>query len=160
MFQDLLCLTREALPEAKLFVLAPEEPPKGDHKWIRDGGVSLNRAIFSAMNALPEQPVMILPADLPIVSSKTLKSLAELALEHDVVIAPDRHSLGTNALCMSRTHLINTVFGRDSFEQHRLASKAIGIEPHVFRSNDIALDLDTPDDLALCQKQRELPKYA
>ena len=40
-------------------------------------------------------------------------------------------------------------FGDNSFFPHLAAAKARGIEPHVMRLPRIALDIDTPEDLAL-----------
>ena len=40
-------------------------------------------------------------------------------------------------------------FGADSFFPHLAAAKRQGIEPTVLKLPRIALDIDTPDDLAL-----------
>jgi len=64
-----------------------------------------------------------------------------------VVVAPCRHGTGTNALVIHPIGLIPFAFGPDSFAAHCAAARAAGVEPVIYRSATIALDLDTPEDL-------------
>jgi 2-phospho-L-lactate guanylyltransferase (CobY/MobA/RfbA family) len=64
-----------------------------------------------------------------------------------VVVAPCRHGTGTNALLIYPPGLIPFAFGPDSFAAHCAAARAAGVEPIIYRSDTIALDLDTPEDL-------------
>jgi 2-phospho-L-lactate guanylyltransferase len=64
-----------------------------------------------------------------------------------VVVAPCRHGTGTNALLVCPPGLIPFAFGPDSFAAHCAAARAAGVEPVIYRSAAIALDLDTPEDL-------------
>jgi 2-phospho-L-lactate guanylyltransferase len=66
-----------------------------------------------------------------------------------VVVAPCRHGTGTNALLVHPLDLIPFAFGPDSFAAHCAAARAAGVEPVVYRSDTIALDLDTPEDLVV-----------
>jgi 2-phospho-L-lactate guanylyltransferase len=66
-----------------------------------------------------------------------------------VVIAPCRHGTGTNALLILPPGLIPFAFGPDSFAAHCAAARAAGVEPVIYRSATIALDLDTPEDLEI-----------
>ncbi|MCJ7549608.1 MAG: hypothetical protein MUQ30_07995, partial [Anaerolineae bacterium] len=68
---------------------------------------------------------------------------------HGVVIAPDRRELGTNALLVTPPDLVPFCFGPDSFRQHLAAAEAAGVTPIVFRSPDLAMDVDVPEDLVL-----------
>jgi 2-phospho-L-lactate guanylyltransferase len=64
-----------------------------------------------------------------------------------VVVAPCRHGTGTNALLIQPPGLIPFAFGPGSFAAHCAAARAAGVEPVIYRSATIALDLDTPEDL-------------
>ena len=66
-----------------------------------------------------------------------------------VVIAPDRHGKGTNALLVSPAGGIHYSFGKESFQRHcGLAGKA-GIRLEVCDRPNLALDLDLPADLEM-----------
>ncbi len=64
-----------------------------------------------------------------------------------VVVAPCHHGTGTNALLVCPPGLIPFAFGPDSFAAHVAAARAAGVEPVIYRSATVALDLDTPEDL-------------
>jgi 2-phospho-L-lactate guanylyltransferase len=66
-----------------------------------------------------------------------------------VVIAPDRHERGTNALLLKPPGIIDFVFGPDSAQQHAQQATAKGVTPQWYRSSSISLDVDEPDDLTL-----------
>jgi len=64
-----------------------------------------------------------------------------------VVITPDRHGRGTNALLSSPPGLIEYDFGIDSFERHVARAKAAGVRIVIFENPSIGLDVDLPEDL-------------
>jgi len=66
-----------------------------------------------------------------------------------LVIAPCRHGTGTNALLLRPPDLIPFAFGPDSFAAHCAAACAAGVEPIIYRADNIAFDLDTPEDWRL-----------
>ena len=66
---------------------------------------------------------------------------------HDVVIAPDRHELGTNALGLALPARLVTSFGYpDSFRRHVAAARGSDLRIHIARSPGLAFDLDLPAD--------------
>lgn len=65
----------------------------------------------------------------------------------DVVIVPDRHGTGTNALLLSPPTIMAPAFGEGSFARHAALAKAAGVVPHVAEVRSLGLDVDTPDDL-------------
>jgi 2-phospho-L-lactate guanylyltransferase (CobY/MobA/RfbA family) len=73
-----------------------------------------------------------------------------------VVIAPDRHEKGTNALLMSPAGLINYDFGEDSFQRHCDRTRKAGARLEIVNLPSFALDLDLPEDLALLKKYTDL----
>ena len=64
-------------------------------------------------------------------------------------IVPARDELGSNAVLCSPADAVPLRFGDNSFFPHLDAAKAHGIEPEVVHLPRIALDIDTPEDLAL-----------
>ena len=66
----------------------------------------------------------------------------------DVVIVPDRHGTGTNALLLRPPTAIAPAFGPGSRERHQSAAEAAGVDHAVVRLPSLELDVDTPEDLA------------
>ena len=101
--------------------------------------------------------VLILPADLPLVTPEDIRALIERAGEPPaVVIAPDRHGTGTNALLISPSGLIEYDFGENSFQRHCQRAKEAGARLEIVNLPSLGLDLDLPEDLELV-RQFELP---
>jgi 2-phospho-L-lactate guanylyltransferase len=65
-----------------------------------------------------------------------------------VVIVPDRHGRGTNALVVAPPDAIEFGFGGDSRRAHAACAEEAGARL-VELGGDLAIDLDTPDDLLL-----------
>lgn len=93
--------------------------------------------------------VLVLPADLPLLTHTDLDELYELALEGEaVIIAPSRDG-GTNALLLRPPHAIDYAFGEQSFARHLSLATAARLPVHVYTSATLALDVDRPEDLRL-----------
>jgi 2-phospho-L-lactate guanylyltransferase (CobY/MobA/RfbA family) len=73
----------------------------------------------------------------------------ERASTPTMVIAPCRHRTGTNILLLRPPDLIRFAFGPDSFAAHCTASRTAGAEPIIYRADNVAFDLDTPEDWRL-----------
>jgi 2-phospho-L-lactate guanylyltransferase len=69
-----------------------------------------------------------------------------------VVIVPDRHGTGTNALLLSPPTILAPAFGEGSFERHNALARAAGVTPRVAQVRSLGLDVDTPDDLAALRR--------
>ena len=93
---------------------------------------------------------MVLPADLPLISREDVLTLIERATHPPVVvIAPDRHEKGTNALLISPAGLIEYDFGENSFQRHCQRIKEAGARLEIVYLPSLGLDLDLPEDLEL-----------
>jgi len=92
--------------------------------------------------------LLVLPADLPLLTAADLERLATLAGEGTpvVVIAPCRRGDGTNALLLRPPDAIPFAFGPASFAEHCRLAEGRRVPVHVFRSPTLALDVDTPED--------------
>jgi 2-phospho-L-lactate guanylyltransferase len=101
--------------------------------------------------------VLVIPADLPLLNDRVVDLLIQSAIDPPVmVIAPDRHQDGTNALLLSPPGLIEYDFGPKSFERHLSHAKAVGARIEILEELSLALDIDTPEDYEILQgHQRE-----
>jgi len=94
------------------------------------------------------QRVLMLPGDLPLVSSSALEAvLGAAGTEPGIVVVPDRHRVGTNALLCNPPLALAPCFGGHSFERHLAAAKAAGVTARVLELEALALDLDHAGDL-------------
>lgn len=121
-----------------------------------DGQPELNTALKRATvvaQVYATRGVLVLPADLPLVTREDVLTLIERAGEPpSVVIAPDRHGTGTNALLISPTGLIEYDFGENSFERHCQQARDAGARLEIVNLPTLGLDLDLPEDLELVRK--------
>jgi 2-phospho-L-lactate guanylyltransferase len=96
------------------------------------------------------QAVLIVHADLPRVTPADVERMAAFAgAAPVVVVAPDRHGRGTNALLCAPPGLIEYRFGEDSYAQHCAQAQAAGARLEICSTPGLALDLDVPEDLEL-----------
>lgn len=121
-----------------------------------DGQPELNTALKRATvvaQVYATRGVLVLPADLPLVTRADVLTLIEQAGEPPaVVIAPDRHGTGTNALLISPAGLIEYDFGEDSFQRHCQRAREAGARLEIVNLPTLGLDLDLPEDLELVRK--------
>jgi 2-phospho-L-lactate guanylyltransferase len=87
-----------------------------------EGAPELNMALKRATivaEVYATRGVLILPADIPLLTAKDLRELIGRAKKPPVmVIAPDRRKDGTNALLLSPAGLIEFAYGPNSFKKH------------------------------------------
>lgn len=97
--------------------------------------------------------VLLVPGDCPALDAHELAAL--LARPGEVVIVPDRHGTGTNALLLTPPTAIPPSFGAGSFARHAALARAAGAQVKVAALPSLALDVDTPDDLATLRRALE-----
>jgi 2-phospho-L-lactate guanylyltransferase len=97
--------------------------------------------------------VVLVPGDCPALDARELGAL--LARQGAVVIVPDRHGSGTNALLLTPPTAIAPSFGAGSFARHAALARAAGAEVKVCELPSLSLDVDTPDDLAALRRALE-----
>jgi 2-phospho-L-lactate guanylyltransferase len=153
-------LTLSKLGEVEQVLVVSRDPHaltiarnRGARTVREDGQPQLNTALTRATvvaQVYSIRGVLILPADLPLVTEDDLRALIARANDPPVVvIAPDRRGRGTNALLMSPAGLIQYDFGADSFRRHSERARSAGARLEVVRLPALALDLDLPEDLEL-----------
>jgi 2-phospho-L-lactate guanylyltransferase len=110
--------------------------------------------VLVAREELAAQRVLLVPGDTPGLDPADLDAL--LARTEPVVVVPDRHGTGTNALLLRPPTAIAPAFGPGSRERHQTAAEAAGVDHAVVRLASLALDVDTPDDLAALRTSAHL----
>ena len=93
------------------------------------------------------QRVLLVPGDCPALDPAEVGALLAAATP-GVVIVPDRHGSGTNALLISPPTAVAPAFGPGSFARHAALARAAGARVRVGRLPSLELDVDTPGDLA------------
>jgi len=90
-----------------------------------------------------------LPADIPLVTPEDIAALLHVHGEAPAVtLAPSRDRRGSNAVACSPPDLLPLRFGDDSFFPHLRRARALGVEAQIVKRPGLALDVDTPEDLA------------
>ncbi len=90
--------------------------------------------------------VLLVPGDTPLLEPGDVARLVRAPM--GVVIVPDRHGTGTNALVLSPPDAIEPSFGPDSCARHMAAAEAADVPYRLEEVPGLTLDVDTPGDLA------------
>ena len=121
-----------------------EAKPSGQNPAARTG--------IEGVLARGGEAVLVLSSDLPLVSPVALQRVieqGERAGERAVVAAAATGRGGTNALYMRPPGVIGLHFGDASLAKFERDARERGVAFHVHESEELALDLDEPSDLAV-----------
>lgn len=141
---DVVVVTRE--PNAEVLArtygdqVIPDTPEDG-HSEAAQRGIdwALEQGAFH---------VLLLPGDAPLLDPAEIDALVEhLSDEPEVVIVPDRHGEGTNALFLTPPEVIAPAFGDGSRARHEGLAREAGAAVRVQEVRSLQLDVDTTDDL-------------
>ncbi len=121
-------------------------------KTVQESGApEMNAALMRATSLIARwrgSGVLILPADLPLISVDDVVSMVEMGDElYTMVIATDQDRDGTNAMLVRPPGLIEYGYGPGSFDRHIERGKAAGAHVQIYESERLQLDIDLPEDL-------------
>lgn len=123
------------------------------------GSPQLNLALARATivaKTYATRGVLIVPADLPLITAEDVRTMLDLAKDPPVVVvAPDRHGQGTNALLVCPAGLIEYEFGPGSFQRHCEKASQAGARLEICELSSLALDMDLPEDLEMVSETFE-----
>jgi 2-phospho-L-lactate guanylyltransferase len=98
--------------------------------------------------------VLAVPGDCPALDPGELAAL--LRAPEAIVVVPDRHGSGTNALLLAPPTAMAPPFGPGSRERHEAAARASGLPWAVREVPGLGMDADTPEDLATLEASGRL----
>jgi 2-phospho-L-lactate/phosphoenolpyruvate guanylyltransferase len=121
--------------------ICSEAADEGHTKTVMAAGARLARQGRGGM--------LTMPGDIPAV---TAAEIASVLREHGTApafsIVPAHDRRGSNAIVMTPPLCVPLAFGNDSFTPHLAAARRLGIEPRIVEAAGIALDIDSPEDIA------------
>ena len=150
--------TLTAIPEIEQVLVISRDPAAlalarehGARTVQENGSPQLNLALTRATLLVKNynlQGVLVVPADLPLLTRQDVHAMLERATDPPVVVlAPDRHRKGTNALLVCPVGLIDYDFGSNSFQRHCKRAVEAGARLEIVELPSLALDMDLPEDL-------------
>lgn len=126
---------------------------------IEDDERGHNAAATQGIRAVLEYGIeraLLVPGDCPLLAPDDIKALlAHPVGERSVLIVPDRHGTGTNALLLTPPDVLTPSFGPDSCRRHQADASAAGVPAEVVELDSLALDIDTTDDLETLTRRLE-----
>jgi 2-phospho-L-lactate/phosphoenolpyruvate guanylyltransferase len=92
--------------------------------------------------------VLLVPGDCPVLDPEEVDALlARRIAPPSVLIVPDRHGTGTNALLITPPQALVPSFGPGSCQRHATLARERGANAEIVEVPSLALDIDTPEDL-------------
>jgi 2-phospho-L-lactate guanylyltransferase len=98
--------------------------------------------------------VLLVPGDCPLLRAEDVDGLLERHPGPGVVVVPDRHGTGTNALLLAPPDAIGPAFGEGSRHRHERLAQEAGVPWVVDEVPSLLLDVDTADDLEAVRAAR------
>lgn len=124
---------------------------------VEDDERGHNNAAARGVDSLLEDGIeraLLVPGDCPLLSPDDLNALlTHPAGERSVLIVPDRHGTGTNALLLTPPDVLQPSFGPDSRRRHLADAGEAGVPAEIVELDSLALDVDTPEDMEALRRQ-------
>ncbi len=155
MLADVLNAVRNSSSIADTVIVSPDEEVldfarSNDVIGIFEPGIELNKALKLAIeHAITRgaSSTLVLPSDIPLLKAVDVENIIAMAsLPQDVVIAPSKDN-GTNALFLRPPGVMGLRFGGESFPTHLAEARRVGVRPRVYRSINVATDVDDTADM-------------
>lgn len=116
------------------------DPDEGGHSGAALAGMARARELGA-------ECALLLPGDCPLLDPRELERLLTGVPGNYVIVVPDRHGTGTNALALAPPDAIEPAFGEGSCARHVAAAREAGTPHSVEELPSLGLDLDTPADV-------------
>ena len=163
MLERVLTALRAARTIDRIAIVSPERdtvPP--DIPVLGDSGHGLNAALDAARRILVDQgagELVVLPADLPMISAADIDALVEIGRRTGFALATDVAGKSTNALYLAAPAAFHFQFGPGSRRRHIKEAMRLGLKPELVQAPGLEFDLDVAEDLIRLQACAD-PTYA
>jgi 2-phospho-L-lactate guanylyltransferase len=156
MVSDVLTALRRAERVDKVLVVTGEHGAEAlarayDAEAIPDDDRGHSHAARSGVDWALERDydrALLVPGDCPALDPREVDALVASGMSApDVVIVPDRHGTGTNALLLAPPDAIAPSFGPGSRARHEESAQATGARWRIAEPRSLVLDVDTGEDL-------------
>jgi 2-phospho-L-lactate guanylyltransferase len=147
--------------------LAVVDSPEARHAVERGGAIAvadpgtgdMNAAVVVGLRAAREHgatTAVVAPGDVPLIEVADFAALLEAAgnAPRAVIVGASHDGEGTNALLLRPPEVITPGFGPPSLQRHLQAGQHAGAHTQACADLGLALDVDTPADLAILQTSR------
>ena len=123
----------------------------GQYPHYLTRGEGLNQDLEEARTALWDPALSgdlaVLLPDLPRLNSEDIRALLDFASEAEVIVCPDHHGIGTNALLLKPGDCLDFCFEGASADRHREQALRVGLRTADFRRSGLEEDCDEDADL-------------
>lgn len=164
MYSDVLVALRRAKAISSTLVITADRHAQriaGGHgaQVLDEPEHGHNPAAAAGIRVARDQGVhraLLVPGDCPMLDPAELDALiSHPADDSSALIVPDRHGTGTNALLLTPPDALIPSFGPGSAQRHVAEAGRNGTTAEVVAVPSLALDVDTPEDLAELQATLE-----
>jgi 2-phospho-L-lactate guanylyltransferase len=124
--------------------------PKNATLLLENKPRGINQAIIEATEysiSMNTEATLIIPADLPLIKPLDINTIILRGKKEPSVILSSSITGGTNILYRHPPKIIEPKFGKNSFQVHLEESRKVNIEPKIYSSPRVSLDLDEIEDL-------------
>jgi 2-phospho-L-lactate guanylyltransferase len=158
MFSDALIALRRAETIGTVIVVTPDHVAQRigagyGAEVIEDADAGHNDAARRGVEhavKLGADRVLLVPGDCPLLDPDELDAfVGRRPRTRSVLVVPDRHGTGTNALLITPPGAFAPSFGEGSHDRHLEQARAAGLTVESVSVPSLALDVDTPEDLAV-----------
>lgn len=102
---------------------------------------------------------MLMPSDLPLLESRSVKEMLALKESCEIIINPSRKKDGTSLLVMERGRQIPLHYDDNSFQNHLAEARKAGLDVRVVDFPQFSFDLDDEQDLKLLSEKLKSPDF-
>lgn len=146
MVRRVIAALQRASAVSRVLLLSPTPLEACNAQWVEDKGAGLNLELTRARTSLAG-PMLIVHADLPLLSHDDIAVLIAASEEKGAAIAPDHRGEGTNAIALADSRPFQFAFGRRSFLAHKVQGSSA-----VVQRVGLAFDVDLPGDVAVLRQ--------
>lgn len=120
---------------------------------------AVTRAVH-ALRTRPDQPMLVIPGDAPLITPGELQTLFDaLEAPDTLILVPNREGEGTNGIACRVGRAIPFHYGPGSLARHQVEARNAGLSYRIVEMPGLALDIDTPVDFALLRQRGHLPAH-